>query len=63
MLLLYREWMFKGPMTMAAAFDRLAHHSTIVELIIARYRLATAQRPQTEPNPESPQLATLPLSH
>jgi DNA replication protein DnaC len=37
------EGIFKDPMTTAAAIDRLVHHSIIVELNIASYRLEQAR--------------------
>jgi DNA replication protein DnaC len=36
------ETIFKDPMTTAAAIDRLVHHSVILELNIASYRLEAA---------------------
>ena len=41
----FSQWtqIFKDPMTTAAAIDRLVHHSVIVELNVASYRLETAQ--------------------
>jgi DNA replication protein DnaC len=38
------EVIFKDPMTTAAAIDRLVHHSMILELNIASYRLETAKQ-------------------
>jgi len=38
------EVIFKDPMTTAAAIDRLVHHSVILELNIASYRLETAKQ-------------------
>ena len=38
------EAIFKDPMTTAAAIDRLVHHSVILELNIASYRLEAAKR-------------------
>ena len=38
------EVIFKDPMTTAAAIDRLVHHSVILELNIASYRLEEAKR-------------------
>jgi len=35
---------FKDPMTTAAAIDRLVHHSVIVELNLASYRLEHAKK-------------------
>ena len=46
------EQIFKDPMTTAAAIDRLVHHSVIIELNIASYRLETAKttrKPSAEP--------------
>ena len=41
----FSQWtqIFKDPMTTAAAIDRLVHHSVIVELNVASYRLETAK--------------------
>jgi DNA replication protein DnaC len=38
------EGIFKDPMTTAAAIDRLVHHSVILELNIASYRMEQAQQ-------------------
>lgn len=38
------EAIFKDPMTTAAAIDRLVHHSVILELNIASYRLAASKK-------------------
>ena len=38
------EAIFKDPLTTAAAIDRLVHHSVVLELNIASYRLEEAQR-------------------
>lgn len=38
------ESIFKDPMTTAAAIDRLVHHSVIVELNLASYRLETSKK-------------------
>ena len=38
------ETIFKDPMTTAAAIDRLVHHSVILELNIASYRLEAAKQ-------------------
>jgi len=38
------ERIFKDPMTAAAAIDRLVHHSVILELNIASYRMEQAQK-------------------
>jgi len=41
----FSQWnqIFEDPMTTAAAIDRLVHHSVIVELNVASYRLETAK--------------------
>jgi len=41
----FSQWtaIFKDPMTTAAAIDRLVHHSVIVELNVASYRLESAK--------------------
>ena len=41
----FSQWnqIFKDPITTAAAIDRLVHHSVIVELNVASYRLETAK--------------------
>ena len=41
--MLFRS-IFKDPMTTAAAIDRLVHHSVILELNVASYRLEQAKR-------------------
>jgi DNA replication protein DnaC len=41
------EQIFKDTMTTAAAIDRLIHHSVIIELNIASYRLDAAKSKQT----------------
>ena len=46
------EGIFKDPMTTAAAIDRLVHHSVIVELNIASYRMEEAKK-NRDPAPES----------
>jgi len=38
------EKIFKDPMTTAAAIDRLVHHSVILELNLASYRLETSKK-------------------
>ena len=43
------ETIFKDPMTTAAAIDRLVHHSVILELNVASYRLEQAKQGQ-QPN-------------
>lgn len=40
------EQIFKDPMTTAAAIDRLIHHSVIVELNVASYRMEAAKKQQ-----------------
>jgi len=47
--LVFSQWekIFKDPMTTAAAIDRLVHHSIILELNMASYRMATAQKSKT----------------
>ena len=40
------ESIFKDPMTTAAAIDRLVHHSVILELNVASYRLEQAKQVQ-----------------
>jgi DNA replication protein DnaC len=42
------EQIFKDPMTAAAAIDRLVHHSVILELNIASYRIEQAQKTKTD---------------
>ncbi len=51
------ERIFKDPMTAAAAIDRLVHHSVILELNIASYRMDQAQknRIKCEMTDEKPQ--------
>lgn len=51
--LAFSEWekIFKDPMTIAAAIDRLVHHSMIIELNLKSYRLEQAKR---EKNREEP---------
>jgi len=46
--LAFSKWesIFKDPMTTAAAIDRLVHHSVILELNTASYRLEEAKRSQ-----------------
>ena len=44
------EQIFKDPMTTAAAIDRLIHHSVIIELNIASYRLDAAKAKSTQPS-------------
>jgi DNA replication protein DnaC len=38
------EQIFKDPMNAAAAIDRLAHHSVILELNIEKYRMQVAKK-------------------
>src|SRR5271169_6180281 len=42
------EAIFKDPMTTASAIDRLVHHSVILELKIASYRVEQAKKKKTE---------------
>jgi DNA replication protein DnaC len=44
--LAFSQWeqIFKDPMTTAAAIDRLVHHSLIVEMNVASYRVESAKR-------------------
>ena len=44
--LVFSDWekIFKDPMTTAAAIDRLVHHSVILELNLASYRMETAKK-------------------
>jgi DNA replication protein DnaC len=42
------EAIFKDPMTTASAIDRLVHHSVILELNIASYRMEQAKKKKTE---------------
>ena len=46
----FSQWevIFKDPMTTAAAIDRLVHHCIIIELNVASYRMAKAQKAQGE---------------
>ena len=46
----FSKWdsIFKDPMTTAAAIDRLVHHSVIVELNVASYRVEEAKRKKTD---------------
>ena len=43
--LVFSQWetIFKDPLTTAAAIDRLVHHSVILELNLASYRMETAK--------------------
>lgn len=45
------EAIFKDPMTTAAAIDRLVHHSVILELNIASYRVEQAKKKQQAEEP------------
>ncbi len=45
------EAIFKDPMTTAAAIDRLVHHSVILELNLASYRLEASRKVRDEPDP------------
>jgi len=47
------EAIFKDPMTTAAAIDRLVHHSVILELNVASYRLEKARKARKEASPEA----------
>lgn len=50
------EAIFKDPMTTAAAIDRLVHHSVILELNVASYRMEAAKKvkmPAAQPKPAS----------
>ena len=51
--LAFSQWeqIFKDPMTTAAAIDRLVHHSVIVELNLASYRVEQAKKNRV-PMPE-----------
>ncbi len=44
----FSQWnlIFKDAMTTAAAIDRLVHHSIIIELNVASYRLEAAKKNQ-----------------
>jgi hypothetical protein len=44
----YVRGIFKDPMTMAAAIDRLVHYSDTLELNIPGYRMEQAQRDRTQ---------------
>lgn len=46
----FSQWesIFKDPMTTAAAIDRLVHHSVIVELNVASYRVEQAKRKKAD---------------
>src|SRR5262249_57049721 len=54
------EQIFKDPMTTAAAIDRLVHHSVIVELNVASYRLESAKASRT-PKDAAPNPPAVPL--
>ena len=43
------ELIFKDPMTTAAAIDRLVHHSVILELNLASYRIESAKKSRNGP--------------
>jgi len=49
----FSQWerIFKDPMTTAAAIDRLIHHSVILELNIASYRMEQAKKRKKETPP------------
>src|SRR5205085_9091969 len=44
------ETIFKDPMTTAAAIDRLVHHSVILELNLASYRLEASKKSKESKN-------------
>ena len=44
------ESIFKDPMTTAAAIDRLVHHSVILELNLASYRLEASKKGKESKN-------------
>jgi DNA replication protein DnaC len=48
--LAFSKWevIFKDPMTTAAAIDRLVHHSVILELTVASYRMEQAKKTKTD---------------
>jgi DNA replication protein DnaC len=48
------EQIFKDPMVTAAAIDRLVHHSVILELNIASYRMTAAKNKKNK-NPHDPE--------
>ena len=47
--LAFSKWdqIFKDPLTTAAAIDRLVHHSVIIELNVASFRVETAKKSKT----------------
>jgi DNA replication protein DnaC len=47
------EQIFKDPMNAAAAIDRLAHHSVILELNIEKYRMQVAKKNKSK-KPDGP---------
>jgi DNA replication protein DnaC len=47
------EQIFKDPMNAAAAIDRLAHHSVILELNIEKYRMEVAKKNKSK-EPDGP---------
>jgi DNA replication protein DnaC len=49
--LVFSEWerIFKDPLTTAAAFDRLVHHSVILEMNLPSYRMENAKKRQPKP--------------
>ena len=54
--LAFSKWdqIFKDPLTTAAAIDRLVHHSVIIELNVASFRVETAKKSKTtQPRQES----------
>jgi DNA replication protein DnaC len=46
------ESIFKDPMTTAAAIDRLVHHSVIIELNVASYRVEQAKKRRANHQPK-----------
>lgn len=52
------EVIFKDPMTTAAAIDRLVHHSVILELNIASYRVEQAKKNQQAEGADAGGIAT-----
>jgi DNA replication protein DnaC len=49
------EQIFKDPMTAAAAIDRLVHHSVIVEMNVASYRMEKAKKSKGASEPTRPE--------
>jgi DNA replication protein DnaC len=58
----FSQWeaIFKDPLTTAAAIDRLVHHSVILELNLASYRMEQAQQAQQAPSADLPAAPALP---